>query len=111
MDFENDCNGVRRLVQLAERSDQPGEARFTNHRRPIKVGMQIYLWTDGIIDQVGGPRRLGFGKRRLQRILLDYGSMGMARRKAETLREFVEYQDEEARRDDITFIGFVPRWR
>lgn len=86
----------------------PNDAEFTNQTVEITSGKRFYLWTDGLVDQIGGLKRRGFGKRRLRRIILDYHRMNMIKQKTQILREFEEYQHTEARRDDITFVGFVP---
>ncbi|MGB1026362.1 MAG: PAS-domain containing protein, partial [Rhodospirillaceae bacterium] len=47
----------------------PLEQSFTEHSVAFAAGDQFYLWSDGVIDQVGGSRRRSFGKRRLVSLL------------------------------------------
>ena len=39
------------------------------HRLPFEDSDSFYLTTDGLIDQIGGPRGRSFGKRRFQELL------------------------------------------
>lgn len=87
----------------------PADIQFDNHSIEYNPDMQFYLWSDGLVDQIGGPKRRSFGKRRLHKIVLDYHKMDMSWQKSQILREFKDYQHDEARRDDITFFGFIPR--
>ncbi len=84
------------------------EFRFTNHRIPLEPGAVYYLGTDGVTDQVGGQRRLPFGKRRLFEILLRNWQLPLGRQQELLLTAFTEYQDDEERRDDVSFVGFAP---
>ena len=92
---------------IGYRHVQPDQ-KFTNHIVKIEKGMQFYMWSDGMVDQIGGEKRLSFGKRRLRRIILDYHKMEMSWQRNQILREFEDYQNQEARRDDVTFVGFIP---
>ena len=87
----------------------PGNQAFTDHHIEVEDGDAFYLWTDGFVDQIGGPKRRAFGKRRVINIIRDYHLMPMARQKAQLLRELEEYQHNEVRRDDVTMVGFRPR--
>lgn len=81
---------------------------FTNHTIPMHPNTTYYLGTDGLTDQIGGPKRRGYGKRRLKESLLSVARMKLAAQSAHILRAFEEYQHREERRDDITLIGFRP---
>lgn len=66
----------------------------------------FYLTTDGLIDQIGGPRRRSFGKRRLRDVLLPVQNRPMERQRDAILAALAEYQGDEARRDDVSVVGF-----
>ena len=53
---------------IGYRTSNPDQI-FTNHRLVLEEDAAIYLTTDGIFDQVGGNRRLPFGKRRFVEIV------------------------------------------
>ncbi|MEM7042997.1 MAG: PAS-domain containing protein [Pseudomonadota bacterium] len=68
----------------------------------------FYMTTDGLIDQIGGERRRSFGKKRFLGCLADNADHPLPAQ-AETLkRMFDAYQGSEARRDDVTVLGFTP---
>ena len=81
---------------------------FTNHVISTKNDYTFYMTSDGLVDQIGGDKRLAFGKKRLKQIVLDYSKMKMAIQKVQILRAFEEYQYGEERRDDISLVGFRP---
>jgi PAS domain-containing protein len=84
------------------------DAAFGEVGLELAPGDRLYLTTDGLTDQVGGARRRSFGKRRFARFIAEHHARPMAEQ-GEALRYLlVRYQGEEARRDDVTALGFVP---
>lgn len=84
----------------------PRDFAFTDVEVSIKAGRRFYMGTDGLIDQVGGPRRFPFGKRRLMRFMEDASDRSWEAQGEELMRLLVDYQGDEPRRDDVTFPGF-----
>lgn len=82
--------------------------RFTNHELPLTPGAVYYLATDGIIDQIGGPARLPFGKKRLFKVLLTHQQLALDGQRERLLTTFEEYMQSEERRDDLSVIAFMP---
>ena len=93
---------------LGYRDSQPDFA-FQRHDLDIKPGMRFYLLTDGTTDQVGGPTRRLFGRRRVQELLRTGAGLPMEAQVRNLLDTLAAYRGDEPRRDDLTFIGFVPR--
>lgn len=93
---------------LGYRDSRPDYA-FQRHDLPLRPGMRFYLFTDGVVDQVGGPSRRLFGRRRLQDALHGTVGMPMDRQLDRLLDTLAAYRDGESLRDDLTFVGFVPR--
>jgi PAS domain S-box-containing protein len=88
----------------------PQNAQFTDLTFPFDKQDSFYLTTDGLIDQIGGPRGRSFGKRRFQELLSKNLGAPM-RKQEESLRKALEkYQGEQLRRDDLTVLGFVPHF-
>lgn len=81
--------------------------KFTNHTLPIDRRYCIYLASDGLADQRGGPQRLSFGNRRLQSLLLEYSQQPFAVQKDKILKAMADYQRDCVRQDDVTLIGFA----
>lgn len=85
------------------------DTAFTDVPLELENGPAFYLTTDGLIDQVGGPRRISFGKRRFAAFIAEHQARPMPEQ-AEALRQAVAaYQGNEGRRDDLTVLGFTPK--
>jgi len=81
------------------------EFKFKEHNIKIEKGMQVYLTTDGYIDQNGGEKGFPFGKKRLKALLLKNQKANMKIQKEMLLNSLNEYQSEHERNDDVTMIG------
>jgi len=79
---------------------------FTTQTIDLKPGMSFYMASDGVIDQIGGPKRRAFGKKRLRQLILDNRDHPMAEQAKRIYRGYSDYQGDEERRDDVTLIGF-----
>jgi len=79
---------------------------FRNRMIVGEEGDTFYMLSDGLIDQIGGTRRRAFGKRRLTRLLAAIHAEPLAGQKTRIEDAFAEFQGDEARRDDVTVIGF-----
>lgn len=70
----------------------------------LPPGSLIFIATDGLTDQIGGPKKIAFGKRKAFDTLLEH------RDKSSTLicealqRTFAVWQGEQTRRDDLTLF-------
>lgn len=84
----------------------PSDSTYTNKEVAVEPGMTFYMTTDGIIDQVGGKKRLGFGKKRFKRFLLTLDDSKLHNQGELIYQKLIEYQGPEKRRDDIAAIGF-----
>ncbi|HUY02501.1 MAG TPA: SpoIIE family protein phosphatase [Rhodocyclaceae bacterium] len=79
---------------------------WRNQTFTLAPGATVYLCTDGIVDQLGGPKRIAFGKKRLCQILQAYAERPMAELEAIILDTLASYQGDELRRDDVSLFGF-----
>jgi serine phosphatase RsbU (regulator of sigma subunit) len=86
----------------------PQEASFTNFILPLDAKDTFYLTTDGLIDQIGGPRGRSFGKRRFQTLLKRNQGAPMQKQAESLQRSVKKFQGQQPRRDDLTVLGFVP---
>jgi len=66
----------------------------------------LYLVTDGLLDQAGGPRGFGFGRERLADLLGSLAGMPMAAQMDRLRSALAAWQGSHAQRDDITALGF-----
>lgn len=79
---------------------------LTDHAVTKSDAAAFYMFSDGFNDQVGGERGRAYGKRRIVKQLLSLADVSMAEQREALLKSFLEYQGEEARRDDLTMVGF-----
>ena len=102
-------DGIREVkgdkTGIGYRGSDP-DFEFTNHRINVTPDTKCYLYSDGIIDQVGGENRRGFGRKRLLRLLSELQDQPMAEQMTGIQHALVDYQDDEIRRDDVTVVGF-----
>lgn len=86
--------------------DSPESFEWTSHRLDVAAGQRFTIVTDGVIDQIGGPRSLALGRKRLVQHL--QGSSGESAAVAgQRLESFItQWQGAEARRDDVTALMF-----
>jgi serine phosphatase RsbU (regulator of sigma subunit) len=81
---------------------------FTWHNQtvPLQPGSLVFVTTDGLIDQIGGPKAIAFGKRRIRDVLLAQRDAKAADVNTTVQRELQSWQGEHLRRDDVTFFCF-----
>ena len=97
----------------------PGSRRSLGERRRATwdnvvfatgAGDTYYLATDGFLDQSGGERGYGFGKRRFAALLAEVATLPIATQGGALSRALADYQGPRTQRDDITVLGFrIPR--
>jgi len=64
----------------------------------------FYLFSDGITDQIGGEKKLMYGKKRLLRQI--QSSVSVAETIEGIMKDLSSYQADNKRRDDLTLFGF-----
>lgn len=83
------------------------EHLFAEHEIRCSSGTIYYLVTDGILDQVGGPKGISFGNRRFRQLLAGLAGRDPATCKATITTALADYQGAATRRDDLTVLGFM----
>lgn len=87
-------------------SDTPDDFSFSSHRVHLPAGYRAFITTDGVIDQIGGPKDIAHGRRRLYQMLVDEHAMSPAAFTELLLKRFAEWQGQQRRRDDVCFLAF-----
>jgi serine phosphatase RsbU (regulator of sigma subunit) len=78
------------------------------HSVDVPRGSLLFVSTDGLIDQIGGPRKIAFGKRRALDLVLAQRESAPSSICDAVLRAFADWQGSQFRRDDVTlFIAQV----
>lgn len=90
------------------------DTSFIYKEHDIKIDQDtfVYLTTDGYIDQNGGAKMFPFGKKKLQKALLDIHQLPFNEQKNILIEKNIEYKKSEETTDDLTVIGlkFCPSY-
>jgi serine phosphatase RsbU (regulator of sigma subunit) len=78
---------------------------FTNHTLELKKGDSVYLFTDGVADQFGGPNGKKFKYKQLKEILLANSSKNPNHQRDVLERSFEEWKGKLEQVDDVCVIG------
>jgi serine phosphatase RsbU (regulator of sigma subunit) len=84
-------------------STKPG--KFTNHLIKLEDGDVIYIFSDGFVDQKGGPENKKFFYQPFQQLLLQIHKLSMSQQQQELERVINEWKGHNEQIDDILVIG------
>jgi len=79
---------------------------FSSVNIQLKKDDIVYMFTDGYVDQIGGPERKTFKTQRLKQLLLEISGLPMFEQKKLLERKIEEWQGELDQIDDILVMGF-----
>ncbi len=86
--------------------DTPMDYEWTNQQLALTKEMCIYLTTDGLIDQIGGLKKIAFGKKRFSALLQENYLKPMPEQESIIMQAYYDYQGKQRRRDDVCLMGF-----
>ncbi|GAG59579.1 unnamed protein product, partial [marine sediment metagenome] len=78
---------------------------FTNHWIDLKKGDIFYIFSDGFVDQFGGPNQKKYLSRNFKITLGELQAKHMYEQGAELDRIFEEWRKDVEQIDDVTVIG------
>jgi serine phosphatase RsbU (regulator of sigma subunit) len=78
---------------------------FTNIDIPIFPGDSIYLFTDGFVDQIGGPNRKTYRVKYFRKLLFDVQHKSMREQENILFQKINEWKGNLDQTDDILVIG------
>ncbi|MFN7013450.1 MAG: PP2C family protein-serine/threonine phosphatase, partial [Bacteroidia bacterium] len=81
------------------------ERNFISHHIHIQQNDTIYLLSDGLSDQFGGPQNKKFNRRRLKELILSISKLSMVKQKEMILHVFNKWKGDKEQVDDISLIG------
>lgn len=79
---------------------------YTNHHVEAGRGIPFYMTTDGLTDQIGGPRGFPFGKRRFWTVIVETRDVPMLEQMKALELRFDRWRGAEPQVDDVTCLGF-----
>ncbi|RLD77767.1 MAG: hypothetical protein DRJ10_11380 [Bacteroidetes bacterium] len=81
------------------------EKPFTNHSLKLNAGDKLYMFSDGYMDQLGGPDNRKFMVKAFKNLILKIHKNPMAKQKQLLSNTLNEWQGEENQLDDILIVG------
>ena len=78
---------------------------FRKHTIKLKKGDSIYLFSDGYVDQLGGPLRKTFRAINFRKLLLEVQDQPMEKQKAILVEKMALWQGEVEQIDDVLVMG------
>ncbi len=78
---------------------------FVNHEVQLNNGDAVYLFTDGIADQFGGPDGKKYKYKRVKELLLQNNSKSHSEQKNNIITEFVKWKGQNEQIDDVCLMG------
>lgn len=79
---------------------------FTNHKISLYENDSVYLFSDGYVDQMGGPNRKTFRSHRFKKLLLEVQDQTMDNQKDILMESLESWRGDEEQIDDILVLGF-----
>ena len=82
------------------------EISFTSHLINFEKGDTFYMFSDGYVDQFGGPKGKKFMSKKFKSLLLDIQEMSMADQHDKLHDTLINWQGNNEQIDDILVVGF-----
>jgi serine phosphatase RsbU (regulator of sigma subunit) len=70
----------------------------------LPQGSLLFVSTDGLVDQIGGPRKIAFGKRRALELIVERRAQSLSVIRDSVRRALADWQGTQVRRDDVTLF-------
>ena len=81
------------------------EKDFENHEIPYEDGDKIFIFSDGLPDQLGGERRRKYQSKRIKEALVESPDLTMAHFARHFSSDFYDWMGDEKQVDDVLLIG------
>ncbi len=82
-----------------------GEKRYTNHTLQLEKGDMVYTFTDGYLDQFGGPNGKKFMKKQFRELLLELAPLPAEQQHSRLNEVLITWMRKHDQVDDILVIG------
>ncbi|HRD51433.1 MAG TPA: SpoIIE family protein phosphatase, partial [Flavobacteriales bacterium] len=83
------------------------DRKYTSHRLAYSEGDRIYLFSDGYVDQLGGPEHKRFMTARLHQLIEANKSMPFDRQAKLLEQAFLDWKGTEEQVDDVCMLGIA----
>ena len=79
---------------------------FKEHQVKIEDGMTFYMYSDGYVDQFGGPDNMKFMSKKFKELLLRIAHLPMEEQCKRLEGEFEKWKGSQKQIDDVLVLGF-----
>lgn len=86
-------------------SVEHGDVEFVKHTIPVEGGERIYLFSDGYVDQFGGPKGKKFMYKQFRNMIMDVQHMPLQDQQKEFSLRLETWMEGYEQIDDILFVG------
>jgi serine phosphatase RsbU (regulator of sigma subunit) len=86
-------------------NDSGETSKFTTQELALQEGDMLYTYSDGYVDQFGGPDHKKFMSRRLKEMLLNISGKSMNEQHEVVLNTFDIWKEDAEQIDDVLLIG------
>jgi len=84
---------------------QGKDRTFTNHDIKLEIGDTFYIFSDGFIDQKGGPNQKKFMRKKFKNLLLEIHDLPLFDQKNIMENTLTEWMGNQSQIDDIMVVG------
>jgi serine phosphatase RsbU (regulator of sigma subunit)/uncharacterized protein HemY len=84
--------------------NEEAQLNFTHHEIGIERGDKIYMFSDGIVDQFGGPKGKKFKYKQVQELIVEASKMVIGEQKKFIENTFNNWKGNLEQLDDVTLI-------
>lgn len=82
------------------------KAEYTQHTIDLDGEMYFYLYSDGFVDQFGGPNNMKFMSKKFKELIQEVHKLPMAEQKQRFEETFNEWRGSNKQTDDVLVLGF-----
>lgn len=86
-------------------SDERHKKMFATQEIPYRVGDVIYMFSDGVVDQFGGPKNKKLMKSRFIEMLMSFKHLSLTYQGELLEQKLKNWQGDEEQTDDIVILG------
>ena len=104
LEYQGDRHSIGTNSTLGDTDD----TQYRSQMIECQDGDMFYMFSDGIVDQFGGPEYKKFKHRRFKQLLLYIHKLPARDQKTMLNRRFIEWKGNNEQTDDVSVIGFEP---
>ncbi len=102
---ENECFPIKANHRSIGFMKKDGEQKFTNNTFELKKGDMLYMFSDGYVDQIGGPEKKRLFSQPFKDILQSVSQLEMSEQKRILDETIVNWRGKNIQTDDILVVG------